>query len=110
MNMKLGCREEVNKAWFYYLMDGTKLTKEEWTSIVKRHIKEHGNEQALNKIMNTIKLWNKKDSIEDVALHVYAAKYCADVQQVAKRERVKPKFKHELTRKESGQLMLGGIS
>lgn len=88
MNMTLGCREEVGKKWFYYLMDGTKLTKEEWISIVKSHVKENGHEGILDKITSTIKLWNKKDTAQDVALHVYAAKYCADVQQVARREKV----------------------
>lgn len=87
MNMTLGCREEVGKKWFYYLMDGTKLTKEEWTSIVKGYIKEKGHEAILDKIVATIRLWNKKDTVEDVALHVYAAKYCTDVQQVARREK-----------------------
>lgn len=89
MNMTLGCREEVGKAWFYYLMDGTKLTKEEWTSIVKRNVQEKGHEAVLNKITATIKLWNKKDAVEDVALHVYAAKYCTEVQQVARREKIR---------------------
>lgn len=110
MNMKLGCREEVGKAWFYYLLDGTKLTKEEWTSVVRKHIKENGNEAIFEKIRSTIKLWNNKTSLEEVALHVYAGQYCTDVQQVAKRERTKVRITPEEIRKESEQLMLGGIS
>lgn len=110
MNMTLGCREEINKAWFYRLKDGTTLTKEEWTSIVKKHIKDKGHEAILDKITSTVKLWNKEDTVEEVALYVYAGKHCTDVQQVVRREKVLLKPQKVSKEQVCEQLMLGGIS
>lgn len=50
------------------------MTKEEWTSIVRKHIREYGNEEILEKNKSTVRLWNNKDNVEDVALYVYADK------------------------------------
>lgn len=79
MNMTIGCREHIDSSWIYHLMDGTKMSQEKWTSIVKKHIAETGNDEAYEKIIETIKLWNRQEKIEDVALIVYASKYCQNV-------------------------------
>ena len=90
MDLTLGCKEQVGARTIYYLMNGHKLTKDEWTSLVENHIKKTSNREAYEKIKSTVKLWNKHDSIEEVAMHVYASKYCTNL-QVEKRERaVKP--------------------
>nr|WP_302597944.1 hypothetical protein [uncultured Cellulosilyticum sp.] len=77
-DLALGCREEVKaNKWIYYLKDGTAMPKEEWIKLVKQHIASNGNERVFEKIVATVKLWNHKDDIEEVALQVYVSKYKA---------------------------------
>lgn len=86
MNLTIGCKIGQQ----YYLMNGEHIDKKEWTSLVQKHIKQNDNEQTFEKIKGTVKLWNKHDTIEEVAMHIYASKYCTNL-QVEKRERaVKP--------------------
>ena len=98
MNLTIGCKIEQQ----YYLMNGEPIDKQEWTSLVREHIKQNGNEQVFEKIKSTVKLWNKHDSIEEVAMHVYASKYCTNL-QVEKRERAVKPIKAE---KETGYKQL----
>ncbi len=102
MDLTLGCKEQVGTRTIYYLMNGHKLTKDEWTSLVENHIKKTSNREAYEKIKSTVKLWNKHDSIEEVAMHVYASKYCTNL-QVEKRERTVKPIKAE---KETGYKQL----
>lgn len=78
--MTLGKKEEIQRECFYFLLDGTKLTREEWTSMVKKHIQQEGNGELFDGIKKTVTLWNKHDSSEEVAMHVYASKYCRNLQ------------------------------
>ena len=41
MDLTLGCKEQVGARTIYYLMNGHKLTKDEWTSLVENHIKKN---------------------------------------------------------------------
>ena len=54
MNLTIGCKIEQQ----YYLMNGEPIDKQEWTSLVREHIKQNGNEQVFEKIKSTVKLWN----------------------------------------------------
>jgi hypothetical protein len=86
MNLTIGCKIEQQ----YYLMNGEPIDKQEWTSLVRQHIKQNGNEKAFEKEKATVTLWSKHDTLEEIALQVYASKYCTNL-QVEKRERaVKP--------------------
>ncbi len=76
MNLTIGCKIEQQ----YYLMNGEPIDKQEWTSLVREHIKQNDNEQTFEKIKGTVKLWNKHDTIEEVAMQVYASKYCTNLQ------------------------------
>ena len=98
MNLTIGCKIEQQ----YYLMNGEHIDKQEWTSLVRKHIKQNGNEKAFEKAKSTVKLWNKHDTIEEVAMHVYASKYCTNL-QVEKRERAVKPIKAE---KETGYKQL----
>ena len=98
MNLTIGCKIEQQ----YYLMNGEPIDKQEWTSLVREHIKQNGNEQAFEKIKGTVKLWNKHDTIKEVAMQVYASKYCTNL-QVEKRERTVKPIKAE---KETGYKQL----
>lgn len=86
MNLTIGCKIEQQ----YYLMNGEPIDKQEWTSLVRQHIQQNGNEKAFEKEKATVTLWSKHDTLEEIALQVYASKYCTNL-QVEKRERaVKP--------------------
>ncbi|MBP3911022.1 MAG: hypothetical protein J6D39_05810 [Niameybacter sp.] len=76
MNLTIGCKLDQQ----YYLMNGEPIDKREWTSLVMEHIKQNGNEQDFEKTKSTVKLWNKHDTIEEVAMQVYASKYCTNLQ------------------------------
>lgn len=102
MNLTLGCIDRTGKEVVYYLMDGQSMSKQEWTGLVKKHIKQNGNQTGYEKIHATVSLWNKHDSIEEVAMHVYASKYCTNL-QVEKRERAVKPIKAE---KETGYKQL----
>lgn len=86
MNLTIGCKIEQQ----YYLMNGEPIDKQEWTSLVREHIKQNDNEQAFEKIKGTVKLWNKHDTIEEVAMQVYASKYCTNLRVEKKTRAVKP--------------------
>lgn len=81
MDLTVKSREEN----IYYLQ-GTErriaMDKEKWTSLVEKHIKNHNHYAILEKIKGTVKLWNDKDNIHDIALIVYASKYCKSVQEL----------------------------
>lgn len=94
MNLTLGCREQVGEAWIYYLKDGTSLSKDEWTQIIRNHIKDNANESTFNKIKATVRLWNQQDSLDEVALQVYASKYCTNLERESK-QKVKLKVTHD---------------
>ena len=94
MNLTLGCREQVGEEWIYYLKDGTSLSKDEWTQTIRNHIKDNANESAFNKIKATVRLWNQHDSLDEVALQVYASKYCTNLERISKQE-VKLKVVHD---------------
>ena len=80
MNLTLGCTEQVEEGWIYYLKDGTSLSKNEWIQIIRNHIKDSKNENVFDKIKATVRLWNKHDSLDEVALQVYASKYCTELE------------------------------
>lgn len=80
MDLAVGCKEHTGVDAMYYLLDGTRIGKEEWTSMVKKHIQQEGNGELFDGIKKTVTLWNKHDSSEEVAMHVYASKYCRNLQ------------------------------
>ena len=86
MNLTIGCKIEQQ----YYLMNGEPIDKQEWTSLVQEHIKQNGNEQAFEKIKGTVKLWNEHDTIKEVAMQVYASKYCTNLQLDKRRKEQVP--------------------
>ena len=94
MNLTLGCREQVGEEWIYYLKDGTSLSKKGWTQIIKNHIKSNANEGVFDKIKATVRLWNQQDSLDEVALQVYASKYCTNL-EIATKQEVKLKVIHD---------------
>lgn len=98
MNLTIGCKIEQQ----YYLMNGEPIDKQEWTSLVRQHIKQNGNEKAFEKEKATVTLWSKHDTLEEIALQVYASKYCTNL-QVEKRERAVKPIKAE---KETGYKQL----
>ena len=102
MNLTLGCIDSTGKEVVCYLMDGQSMSKQEWTGLVKKHIEQNGNQMGYEKIHATVSLWNKHDSIEEVAMHVYASKYCTNL-QVEKREKAVKPIKKE---KETGYKQL----
>lgn len=91
MNLTLGCKEQVGNKLIYWLKDGTKLTQEEWTSLVEKHIRVNANEQHFEQIqrMSPSKRWSDMDTSYDFALQRYAAKYCTNVEREHHMERVK---------------------
>lgn len=98
MNLTIGCKIEQQ----YYLMNGEPIDKQEWTSLVRQHIKQNGNEKAFEKEKATVTLWSKHDTLEEIALQVYVSKYCTNL-QVEKRERAVKPIKAE---KETGYKQL----
>ena len=98
MNLTIGCKIEQQ----YYLMNGEPIDKQEWTSLVRQHIKQNGNEKAFEKEKATVTLWGKHGPLEEIALQVYASKYCTNL-QVEKRERAVKPIKAE---KETGYKQL----
>lgn len=94
MNLTLGYREQVGEEWIYYLNDGTLLSKNGWTQIIKNHIKNNANEGVFRKIIATVRLWNQQDSLDEVALQVYASKYCTNL-EIATKQEVKLKVIHD---------------
>ena len=94
MNLTLGCRERIGEEWIYYLKDGTSLSKDEWTKTIRNHIKDNTNEGVFNKIKATVRLWNQQDSLDEVALQVYASKYCTNLEVTTKQD-IKLKVIHD---------------
>lgn len=94
MDLTLGCREQVGEEWIYYLNDGTSLSKDEWIQIIKNHVKSNANEDVFSKIKATVRLWNQQDSLDEVALQVYASKYCTNL-EIATKQEVKLKVIHD---------------
>lgn len=94
MNLTLGCREQVGGEWIYYLKDGIALSKDEWTQIIKSHIEDNANEDVFNKIRDIVRLWNHYDSLDEVAMQVYASKYCMNLERISK-QGVKLKVIHD---------------
>ena len=86
MNLTIGCKIEQQ----YYLMNGEPIDKQEWTSLVKEHIKQNGNEKAFEKEKATVTLWSKHDTLEEIALQVYASKYCTNLQLDKRRKEQVP--------------------
>ncbi len=80
MDLRLGCRENIGQEWIYYLKDGTSMPKDEWVQIIRQQIISNHHEAIFEKIKSTVNLWNKHDTTEEVALHVYASKYCSNVE------------------------------
>lgn len=91
MNLTIGCKIEQQ----YYLMNGEPIDKQEWTSLVRQHIQQNGNEKAFEKEKATVTLWSKHDTLEEIALQVYSSKYCTNL-QVEKRERAVKPIKAEM--------------
>ena len=88
MDLSLGCREEVGTTWLYHLRDGSTLEKKEWIELVEQHVRESKHESILKGIEDTIRLWNKKETVYEVALQVYASKYCTKIEHINKPQKV----------------------
>lgn len=86
MNFTVGCKEKRGEEWIYYLMDGTALSQEEWSEVIRQHIVENHHENVFKKIKGTVQLWNKHDTVDEVALQVYASRYCTNVTDIIKPE------------------------
>lgn len=86
MNLTIGCKIEQQ----YYLMNGEPIDKQELTSLVMQHIKQNGNEKAFEKEKATVTLWSKHDTLEEIALQVYASKYCTNLQLDKRRKEQVP--------------------
>ncbi len=84
MNFTVGCKEKHGEDWIYHLRDGTALSQEEWVQVIRQHIVEHQHENELEKIKNTVQLWSKHDTVDEVALQVYASKYCTNIEYMSK--------------------------
>ena len=85
MDLRLGCREKS----IYYLRNGQALDRQQWISLVEEQIKKQGHEDIVSGIEKTVELWNKKDTAHEVALQVYASKYCSNVEHVEIQNTVK---------------------
>ncbi len=82
MDLTLVCREKVSGTWIFHVRSGQALQKQEWTELVEQHIKaKEQNKEEFEKIENTVKLWNENDNRHEIALIVYASKYCTNVSQ-----------------------------
>lgn len=81
MDLRLGCREKINHEFIYHLRDGQALKKQEWIELVEQQIKAQGHEEKFSRIEETVNLWNSNDDKHEVALQVYASKYCTNVSQ-----------------------------
>lgn len=92
MNLTLGCKEQVGNEWIYILKNGTRLTREDWTSQVENHIRENNNQSILASLIQKVgnRSWFKMDTPEDFALQMYAAKYCTNI-EIKARQVVKSK-------------------
>ena len=71
-------------------MNGEPIDKQEWTSLVRQHIQQNGNEKAFEKEKATVTLWSKHDTLEEIALQVYASKYCTNLQLDKRRKEQVP--------------------
>ena len=80
MNLAVRCRELVNSKWIFHLESDVKLGKDEWIGLVKAHIEQNEHQVIFEKIKQTVQLWNKHDTKEEIALLVYASKYCMHVE------------------------------
>ncbi len=80
MDLTVGCKEQVGAHWIYHLRNGTVLSQEEWINYVKDHIATYDNKCVFEHIRSTVKLWSKQDTLEEIALQVYASKYCTNLQ------------------------------
>lgn len=76
MNLEIGCKEGQQ----YYLKNGEPVDRSEWTSLIMNHIIQNGNELIFDRLKATVNLWNKHDSVEEVAMHVYVSKYCKSLE------------------------------
>ena len=56
MNFTVGCKEKRGEEWIYYLMDGTALSQEEWSEVIRQHIVENHHENVFKKIKGTVLL------------------------------------------------------
>lgn len=96
MNLTVGCCEVDKGTSIYYLRDGTKLDKQEWIDLVEQHVIDHHNSKELKKIENTVKLWNRFDTIHELALQVYASKYCTNLEIDLRRRNTYKQVKDEM--------------
>lgn len=92
MDLRLGCREQLDGKWIYYLRDGSSLTKQEWIKLVEQQIKKQGHEDIFENIEKTVRLWNEGETVHEVALQVYASKYCSDVERITSTNSVELKI------------------
>lgn len=90
MNLTIGCKENTGTSIIYYLINGQEIDSNEWTSLVREHIQQNTNQEAFEKIKATVSLWNAHDTLEEMALQVYASKYCTDLQLNKRRKEQVP--------------------
>ena len=79
MNLELGCREQTDNGWNYYLKDGTSMSRERWIELVNQQINQNGHQSEIEQIKKTVTLRNHDDSVDEVALYIYASRYCTNV-------------------------------
>ncbi len=97
MNLELGCREHIDNGWIYYLKDGTSMSRERWIELVKQQVKQKGHQSEIEKIKKAVTLQNNEDSVDEVALYIYASRYCTNVTDI-----IKPKLTFSVVQDEMG--------
>ena len=97
MNLELGCREQTDNGWNYYLKDGTSMSRERWIELVNQQINQNGHQSEIEQSKKTLTLRNHDDSVDEVALYIYASRYCTNVTDI-----IKPKPTFSIVQDEMG--------
>lgn len=73
-NLRLGKREGNN----YYLLDNTKISKQEWMQAVKRQIEEGRDQSAYEGLLKVCCMYHGGKNAEETALFMYVAEMHKD--------------------------------